>query len=154
MVKFQQLIKNYYWLWMIKERFPGLLRPRGLVWVAEVLSFSLFQPQLSTLEELFCARLSWWNERLFLRGQDRRAKTEVLQQNSLIENMQSFQWYNTSIQGTWAQTLTGVLAIMNIFKAFMTRGWRPAPSQRFSVTNFLSWPSVHSIFTVVLFFTR
>lgn len=60
---------------------------------------SLFQPQLlrirSTFEELFCASLTCWNERLHLCGQDRRATTEALQQNGLIETMQLFQWNNT-----------------------------------------------------------
>lgn len=45
MVKFQQLIKNAYWLWKIRERFPRprgqeAKRPRGLVPVALV-CFSL-----------------------------------------------------------------------------------------------------------------
>lgn len=45
-----------------------------------------------------------------------------------------------------SQTLTGVLAIMNIFRAFMTPGRGPEPRECFSVNNFLSWLSVQDFF--------
>lgn len=64
--------------------------------------------------------------------------------------MQLFQWLRGEEmqykQGTWAQTLTGVLAIMYIFRAFMTLGRGPEPRECFSVNNFLSRPSVQDFF--------
>lgn len=54
--------------------------------------------------------------------------------------------------GNMRQTLTGVLAIMHIFNAFMTQGPRPAPTECFSLANVLAWPSVRSVLTAVLLF--
>lgn len=79
---------------------------------------------------------------------------------SLIENMQLFQWLRGEEiqykQGARAQTLTGVLAIMNVFWAFMTPGGGPEPRECFSV-NFPILAERSRLFffkTVVLTFTR